>query len=185
MRQALAKKNGPPNADLEFGAMLSSEAGRLASYARRLAGNAADADDLFQETMLRCWAARRSFQPDTNFVGWTRAVMSPVNMQLSLIGGKLVMTRSSAAIPAPHPCYGSSRFSVSATRITACELASSPRFFPLSWKDSQLSGCKYRRSECARGEVSNRRNQPCRRLIIESCRAYRQPARGQTRLHCA
>lgn len=75
MRQALAETNGPSNADAKFAKMLSSEAGRLAGYARRLAGNAADADDLFQETMLRCWAARRSFRHDTNFVGWTRAVM--------------------------------------------------------------------------------------------------------------
>jgi RNA polymerase sigma-70 factor (ECF subfamily) len=47
----------------------------LRSYARRLAGSAADADDLVQETMLRCWAARHGFQPDTNFGAWSRVVM--------------------------------------------------------------------------------------------------------------
>lgn len=61
--------------DAEFGPMLAAEAGRLARYARRLTGGGADADDLLQDTMLRCWAARRSFRPGSNFIGWTRAVM--------------------------------------------------------------------------------------------------------------
>lgn len=55
--------------------MLAEEANRLTRYARRLTRDVTDAEDLFQNTVLRCWAARRSFRLGTNFSGWTRAVM--------------------------------------------------------------------------------------------------------------
>ena len=58
-----------------FAEVLGNHTRSLQSYARRLAGNAADADDLVQETMLRCWSAREKFQPDTNFGAWSRVVM--------------------------------------------------------------------------------------------------------------
>lgn len=47
----------------------------LSAYARRLAGSAADADDLLQDTMLRCWTARASFTPGTSLTAWARTVM--------------------------------------------------------------------------------------------------------------
>src|SRR3546814_1171653 len=59
-----------------FGAGLIEQAASLSAYARRLTGGAgADADDLLQDTMLRCWAARRSFVPGTNLGAWMRTVM--------------------------------------------------------------------------------------------------------------
>ncbi|MDX3911677.1 MAG: sigma-70 family RNA polymerase sigma factor [Sphingobium sp.] len=62
--------------DDSFGAGLIEQAASLSGYARRLTGGAgADADDLLQDTMLRCWAARRSFVPDTNLGAWMRTVM--------------------------------------------------------------------------------------------------------------
>ena len=63
------------DADAGFAAAIGGHARLLGSYARRLTGNAADADDLAQETMLRCWAARHRFQPDSNFGAWSRMVM--------------------------------------------------------------------------------------------------------------
>src|SRR3546814_16963641 len=56
--------------------LLIEQAASLSAYARRLTGSGgADADDLLQETMLRCWVARRSFVPDTNLGAWMRTVM--------------------------------------------------------------------------------------------------------------
>lgn len=75
MRQALASTAEPSGEDAKFGAMLATEAARLARYARRLTGADADADDLLQDTMLRCWKARGSFQAGSNFGAWTRTVM--------------------------------------------------------------------------------------------------------------
>ena len=62
-------------ANAGFAEALGNHTRSLQSYARRLAGNAADADDLVQETMLRCWSAREKFQPETNFGAWSRVVM--------------------------------------------------------------------------------------------------------------
>jgi RNA polymerase sigma-70 factor (ECF subfamily) len=47
----------------------------LSAYARRLTGNAPDADDLVQETMLRCWRARHGLRPGSNLRAWARVVM--------------------------------------------------------------------------------------------------------------
>lgn len=61
--------------DDRFGAELIELTASLSAYARRLAGGGADADDLLQDTMLRCWTARASFKPGTNMAAWARTVM--------------------------------------------------------------------------------------------------------------
>lgn len=61
--------------DADFGNELLSYAASLSRYSRRLSGDAADADDLLQDTLLRCWIARHSFQPGSNFGAWARTVM--------------------------------------------------------------------------------------------------------------
>lgn len=61
--------------DDAFALTLAEHTGSLRAHARRLAGNAADADDLIQETLLRCWSARRRFESGTNFGAWSRTVM--------------------------------------------------------------------------------------------------------------
>lgn len=59
----------------DFDRLLLSEAATLQRYARRLAGTVVDAEDLLQETFLRCWRARSTFRPGSNFGGWARIVM--------------------------------------------------------------------------------------------------------------
>lgn len=62
--------------DANFAAALLAQAGPLRAYARRLAiGTDAEADDLVQDTMLRCWTARSSFTPGTSLSAWSRTVM--------------------------------------------------------------------------------------------------------------
>jgi len=62
--------------DNAFGAALIEQAASLSAYARRLTGGGADADDLLQDTMLRCWTARASFAAGTSLAAWTRTVMA-------------------------------------------------------------------------------------------------------------
>ena len=64
-----------PVLDDEFGAELIEQVATFSAYARRLTGSAADADDLLQDTMLRCWTARASFTPGTSLTAWGRTVM--------------------------------------------------------------------------------------------------------------
>ena len=65
----------PENADRRFAAEMTGHAAPLRAYARRLAREGTDADDLMQDTMLRCWAARSRFEPGSNFAAWARRVM--------------------------------------------------------------------------------------------------------------
>ena len=55
----------------EFLALLPS----LRAFARSLCGNPAWADDLTQETLLRAWANRASFEPGTNMRGWLFTIL--------------------------------------------------------------------------------------------------------------
>lgn len=61
--------------DADFGGELATQAASLSTYARRLTGTGTDADDLLQDTMLRCWSARHSFHPGTSLSAWARTVM--------------------------------------------------------------------------------------------------------------
>jgi RNA polymerase sigma-70 factor (ECF subfamily) len=47
----------------------------LGSFARRLAQNEADAEDLVQETILRALAARDHFDPGTNLKAWLFTIL--------------------------------------------------------------------------------------------------------------
>jgi len=76
MRTAFAQENDTvADGDQRFGAQLAQHAILLRAYARRLTRGGADADDLLQDTMLRCWVARDRFELDTNMAAWARTVM--------------------------------------------------------------------------------------------------------------
>jgi RNA polymerase sigma-70 factor (ECF subfamily) len=47
----------------------------LRAFARTLCGDAAAADDLAQDAMMKAWDARTSFQPGTNMKAWTFMIL--------------------------------------------------------------------------------------------------------------
>ena len=47
----------------------------LRAFARSLCRNAAEADDLVQETMLKAWSARASYIEEANFKAWTFRIL--------------------------------------------------------------------------------------------------------------
>jgi RNA polymerase sigma-70 factor (ECF subfamily) len=49
---------------------------RLLSYALRLAGDRAEAEDLLQETMLAAWRGRETFQAKVKLLSWLLGIMS-------------------------------------------------------------------------------------------------------------
>lgn len=61
--------------DANFVALLASQNRALIKYAKYLTKNPADADDLFQDTLLKCWSAQNTFQPGTSIGAWARIVM--------------------------------------------------------------------------------------------------------------
>ncbi|MEO5615402.1 MAG: sigma-70 family RNA polymerase sigma factor, partial [Cypionkella sp.] len=61
--------------DREFQTNLTRITPQLRGFARTLCGCRDRADDLAQETLLKAWSARHSFQPDTNFKAWTFTIL--------------------------------------------------------------------------------------------------------------
>ena len=59
----------------DFGAALSDLTPRLASYARSLTRDPDAAQDLVQETVLKAWRSRASFEPGTNLKAWTFRIL--------------------------------------------------------------------------------------------------------------
>jgi RNA polymerase sigma-70 factor, ECF subfamily len=64
-------ENAEPDYKTEFLALVPS----LRAFARSLCGNAAWADDLTQETLMRAWASRSSFEAGTNMRGWLFTIL--------------------------------------------------------------------------------------------------------------
>jgi len=58
-----------------FGDDLIASLPALRGFALSLAVNAARADDLVQETLLKAWANRARFQPGTNFTAWLFTIL--------------------------------------------------------------------------------------------------------------
>ena len=59
----------------DFGAELSALMPSLARYARSLARNPDTAQDLVQETVLKAWSSRASFEAGTNMKAWTFRIL--------------------------------------------------------------------------------------------------------------
>ena len=61
--------------DREFKRDLAELIPFLRAFARSLCGNAAAADDLAQETLLKAWKSRDRFEPGTNLKAWTFMIL--------------------------------------------------------------------------------------------------------------
>jgi RNA polymerase sigma-70 factor, ECF subfamily len=61
--------------DRTFKSDLLGEIPKLRAFAMSLIGKADRADDLVQETLMKAWAHRDSFQPGTKFRAWLYAIL--------------------------------------------------------------------------------------------------------------
>jgi RNA polymerase sigma-70 factor (ECF subfamily) len=61
--------------DAEFKAALLEIMPRLRAFARSLSGDASQADDLVQDTLIRAWNARDRFQKGTSFKAWSFTIL--------------------------------------------------------------------------------------------------------------
>ncbi len=62
--------------------------------AARLAGRTHDAEDLAQDTFLRAWRSRHTFQPETNAKAWLLRILHNVNIDRFRTGRRMVPTVS-------------------------------------------------------------------------------------------
>lgn len=74
-KQPDEKLHAPPEEWSDFASALSDLMPRLASYARSLAKNPDTAQDLVQETVLKAWRSRASFEAGTNLKAWTFRIL--------------------------------------------------------------------------------------------------------------
>lgn len=73
--QTRIREAGDTLDDRRFHAELVSVTPHLRAFARTLSGCRDRADDLAQETLLKAWAARHSYQAGTNFKAWTFTIL--------------------------------------------------------------------------------------------------------------
>jgi RNA polymerase sigma-70 factor (ECF subfamily) len=62
-------------AEASFSESLTDLIPPLRAFARSLAGDAARADDLVQETLLKAWNHRQQYQPGTNLRAWLFTIL--------------------------------------------------------------------------------------------------------------
>jgi len=63
--------SGPGQLQDELGKLVPN----LRAFARSLSGNADQADDLVQETLVKAWKHRSSFEPGTNLKAWLFTIL--------------------------------------------------------------------------------------------------------------
>lgn len=64
-----------PLGDAEFKRLLVSVIPHLRAFGHSLSGSMDTADDLTQETLVKAWAARKRFIPDTSMRAWTFVIL--------------------------------------------------------------------------------------------------------------
>jgi RNA polymerase sigma-70 factor (ECF subfamily) len=74
----VAANNNSGGRPFDFRHELTGVAPHLRAFARGLCGRPDYADDLVQETLLKAWAARDSFQPGTSIRSWTFVILRNV-----------------------------------------------------------------------------------------------------------
>lgn len=74
----VAASNPGGGRPFDFRLELTGVAPHLRAFARGLCGRPDYADDLVQETLLKAWAARDSFQPGTSIRSWTFVILRNV-----------------------------------------------------------------------------------------------------------
>jgi RNA polymerase sigma-70 factor (ECF subfamily) len=79
---------------------------RLYGVAYRMTGNAADAEDLVQETLLRAWSAFERFREGTNIRAWLHTILQRVRIDALRRAGRRPPTdeldEEGPAVPAPQ-----------------------------------------------------------------------------------
>lgn len=65
----------PHLSEAQFRDDLTALIPHLRAFARSLCGNAALADDIAQDAMLKAWKAREKFKPGTNMKAWTFTIL--------------------------------------------------------------------------------------------------------------
>ena len=73
--QPTAPPTTAPQSEAAFKRELVALIPHLRAFARTLCGDAASADDLAQEAMMKAWVARQSFQMGTNMKAWTFMIL--------------------------------------------------------------------------------------------------------------
>lgn len=63
------------NFEADFADEIGKYIPNLKVFAKSLCRNATEAEDLLQDSLLRAWAARRLFQPDTNLKAWLYVII--------------------------------------------------------------------------------------------------------------
>ena len=77
-RRALG--DGRPGGNPAFEQMVADHLRVVYRTAVRLAGRTQDAEDLAQDTFLRAWRSRHTFQPETNAKAWLLRILQNVNI---------------------------------------------------------------------------------------------------------
>ncbi|MFK7739183.1 MAG: RNA polymerase sigma factor [Planctomycetota bacterium] len=118
----LANDGGGKGLAADFADRLQASATALRTFARRLAGQSADADDVCQEALTRAWRLRHSFEDGASMQPWLRRIAFRVFCDL-----RKQNTRQPASASDALPASGTEHVSADADRYFANRSEPGPR----------------------------------------------------------
>ncbi|MGD9536855.1 MAG: sigma-70 family RNA polymerase sigma factor [Alphaproteobacteria bacterium] len=151
----------------DFKTELLKQLPALRAFARSLCGDAARADDLTQDTLLKAWANKQSFTPGTNMKAWLFTILRN--------GFYSELRRHKRDVEDPDGAYANS-LSVPAAQQDHLELRDLRRalaLLPAEQREALIlvgaSGCSYEEAAvicgCAVGTIKSRVSRARRTLI--------------------
>ena len=158
-------------APADFGELVDRHQTEILSYVRRLTGNAATAEDLFQDTFLRAFGGFARLRPGSNHRAWLYRIATNLLLNHRRARGR----RAEVALTSELPSRGSSPSTVHDGVVDRAALRRAigglPRRQRAAFIQRQLHGLSYRDVAAALGcsEAAARANvyQAVRRLRRE------------------
>ena len=141
----------PGGRPIDFGELVDTHQSEILRYLRRLTGDAATAEDLFQETFLRAFGGSARLRPGSNARAWLYRIATNLFLSHRRARGR----RMHVALPPDLPSDGPSPSAAQDTRVALAAIRAAVGHLPgrqrAAFIQRHLQGRSYREVAAALG----------------------------------
>ena len=155
----------------DFGELVDTHQSEILRYLRRLTGDSATAEDLFQDTFLRAFGGYARLRPGSNHRAWLYRIATNLFLNHRSAGGRRTRVALTPELASSDPSPSRAQDTAAALAAMRAAIGRLPRRQRAAFMQRQLHGLSYREVAAALGctEATARANvyQAVRRLRRE------------------